>query len=88
MRFARKIDANLPLIRGAAQDMGFKVHTTNADWDLTVQLAGRTELWEVKNLEGKNRSTKRQEKLARDGIQIHTVRTIGDVILSRKRMIG
>lgn len=46
---ARKVDANLDVIRKAYRKMGVAVHTTNGDWDLTVAFQGVVDLVEVKD---------------------------------------
>ena len=82
---ARKIDANLPEIRRYAEDLGFLVHTTNADWDLTVQMDGKTELWEIKGT--RPRVTERQKRLNELGFVIYTITNLEDVRDALRRMV-
>ena len=79
------MDANLGELVKAARAFGMTVHVTNADWDLTVQYAGKTELWECKN--GKGRVTEVQQKLKDQGWTIRTVRNVQDVLNARKAMM-
>ena len=62
------------------------VHVTNADWDATVQYAGRTELWECKAKNGK--FTDLQKRMKEQGWKIRTVRNIADVIQAREEMLN
>lgn len=83
---ARKIDGNARSLIEAAERMGFKVHPTNGDWDLTAQIGDCTELWECKN--GRGRVTERQARLKEKGFLIWTVRTVDDLLSARARMLG
>ena len=86
-RFANRRDDNEPDIVSAARRIGFKVFYTSELGDLVVQLGDRTELWEVKNEEGKNRLTAAQCKLRQAGLKAHTIRTVDDVLAARRRFI-
>ena len=81
---ARRTDENLIAIVEIARKAGFLVHVTNGDWDLTVQLGTRHEIWEVKSPKG--RPTARQEELREQGWCIRTIRTAEDVLRALERM--
>lgn len=87
MRRAARTDSNLKAIVKAARKLGFLVHVTNGDWDLTVQLQGRTELWEVKR-DRKATHTPRQKLMLASGWRIVRVETVEDVINRKREMAG
>lgn len=90
MRYARRTDGNFSEIVGAARAAGFLVHCTNADWDATVQLGGRVELWECKDGEkspSRRRFTEVQQAMRDAGWHIRTVLTIDDVLNARKELL-
>lgn len=83
---ARRVDENLGNLVAVARAIGLKVHVTNADWDATVQLGDKTELWEVKTPTG--RPTKLQARMKEQGWRIRTVRTEADVLRAKAEMGG
>lgn len=78
---ARKTDANHKAIAQTFEKLGWKVHHTNGDWDLTVCKAGRVRLIEIKD--PKSMNLKRRNKgndLIDAGWPIVRVLTYGDVV--------
>lgn len=76
---AKRTDKNHSLIADAYEKLGCRVHRTNADWDLTVQYGGLTDLVEIKNPEtayGKRGENDRQKQLP---VMRRLIRTVDDV---------
>lgn len=86
-RYAKRRDANEGPIVAAARAIGLKVFYTSDLGDLIVQHGDRTELWEVKNRDGKNRLTDAQVRLRAAGLKAHTIYEVNDVLDARKRFI-
>lgn len=81
MRYARRVDANLKDIVKAFRKLGFGVHVTNSDWDLTVWKGGAVRLVEAKDPKSPN--LKRRNKgndLIDRGCPIWRVMTVEDVL--------
>ena len=86
-RWFHRTDNNLGAIVEAAESAGFLVHRRNDDFaDLDVQLAGKTEIWEVKGKAGT--FTPKQKKNRERGWKFRTVRTVADVMMARIELLG
>lgn len=80
-RYARRVDANLTEIVKAYRKLGATVHVTNADWDMTVQVNGITDLVECKDGEkapSRRKLTPAQVKL-HDKLMIRMITGIDQV---------
>ena len=86
MRRAGRRDANEPEIVAAAKRAGFRVFYTSELGDLIVQIAGLTELWEVKTATGK--LTEAQCRRRQAGLIARTVRTVDDVLGARNFLLS
>ena len=75
---ARKIDVNHTEIAEAFSNMGWLVHRTNGDWDLTVAKSWLVLLIEVKR-GPKAKPTTKQEMMANAGWPIHRVESVKEV---------
>ena len=75
---ARKVDMNHNAIADAFRSMGWHVHSTIGDWDLTIQKSWITLLIEVKR-GPKAKHTPKQLAMLEQGWQIDRVETLDDV---------
>jgi hypothetical protein len=84
---ARKVDANHQAMREYFEDLGFLVHSTNGDWDLTVSKFKVVKLIELKDPQSPNLKRKNKgDKLIAEGWPIRRCLTEDDVILLAEEM--
>ena len=84
MTYAKRRDANEPLLVDAARRIGLKVFYTSELGDLVVQYGKQTRLCEVKTEDGTY--TVAQLKRKQAGLVTHELRTIDDVVELRRQM--
>ena len=89
---ARRTDANHNAIAEAFESLGWSVHRTNGDWDLTVGYGGLTTLVEVKD--GKKSKSRRKLTLREQKFhdtwrgEILIVSSIEDVLAVHQAMLS
>ena len=84
---ARKVDVNHNAIAESFEKLGWLVHRTNGDWDLTVAKSWMVMLIEVKR-GPKAKATPKQVQMASHGWPIHRVESTKDVEKLHKIAIG
>lgn len=91
-RWAKRVDANLAFLVGAARAVGLHAHVTNSDWDMTLQLPGAEVAWLVEVKDGGKSASRRvltpkQIELHKE-MKIHVITGIDDLVLLAARIRG
>lgn len=81
MTYARRVDANQPVIVKAFRKLHFGVHITNGDWDLTVWKGKAVRLVEIRDPNAPDQKRRNKgDDLVDKGMPIERVTTEADVI--------
>ena len=83
----RKVDANCKSIVQCLRELGFRVHVTNGDWDLTVQYGGLTVLAEVRPADKPKTPRKGRQEAFQQDFSVYWLQTPKDCLELRKTLL-